>query len=169
VVRQCFFEGGGTVEAEGLAGVDLEIGEEKGTSAVLIEVKAAPEVDRSGSATRGPRRRWTMSIDGFEDAPGTDSDKTQRGEVKGGAACFTRRGKRGEGERKERGVRHPFTGGSGEEWRHAVGGRQGGASGAWREGGPAVAPHERRSWVTVGRRCSVEQGSRGHRHVGSRP
>jgi hypothetical protein len=29
----------------------------KGTSAVLIEVKAALEVDRSGSATRGPRRR----------------------------------------------------------------------------------------------------------------
>jgi hypothetical protein len=98
VVRQCFSEGGGTVEAEGLAGVDLEIGEEKGTSAVLVEVKAAPEVDRSGSATRGPRWRWTMSIDGFEDAPVTDSDKTQWGEVKGGIACFTRRGKRGEGD-----------------------------------------------------------------------
>jgi hypothetical protein len=34
-----------------LAGIDLEVGEEKGTSAVLVEVKAAPEVDRSGSAT----------------------------------------------------------------------------------------------------------------------
>jgi hypothetical protein len=40
-----------------LTGVDLEAGEEKGTSRVLIEVKVAPEVDRSGSATRRPRRR----------------------------------------------------------------------------------------------------------------
>jgi hypothetical protein len=40
-----------------LAGVDLEVGEVKGTSAVLIEVKAALEVDRSGTATRGPRWR----------------------------------------------------------------------------------------------------------------
>jgi hypothetical protein len=29
----------------------LEVGEKKGTSTVLVEVKAAPEVDRSGSAT----------------------------------------------------------------------------------------------------------------------
>jgi hypothetical protein len=35
----------------------LEVREEKGTSAVLIEVKAAPEVDRSGSAMQGPQWR----------------------------------------------------------------------------------------------------------------
>jgi hypothetical protein len=29
----------------------LEVGEEKSTSAVLVEVKAAPEVDQSGVAT----------------------------------------------------------------------------------------------------------------------
>jgi hypothetical protein len=29
----------------------LEVGEKKGTIAVLVEVKAAPEVDWSGSAT----------------------------------------------------------------------------------------------------------------------
>jgi hypothetical protein len=40
-----------------LSGIDLEVGEEKGTSAVLVEVKAAPEVDQSGSAMRGPQRR----------------------------------------------------------------------------------------------------------------
>jgi hypothetical protein len=51
VARQRFSEGGGAVEAEGLAGVDLEVREEKGTSAVLIEVKASPEVDRSSLAT----------------------------------------------------------------------------------------------------------------------
>jgi hypothetical protein len=44
-----------------------------------------------------------MSTDGFEDAPITNSDKRPWGEVKGGTTCSTRRGKRGEGERKERG------------------------------------------------------------------
>jgi hypothetical protein len=34
-----------------LAGVSLEVRQEKGTSAVLVKVKAAPEVDWSGSAT----------------------------------------------------------------------------------------------------------------------
>jgi hypothetical protein len=29
----------------------LEVEEEKGTNAVLVEVKVAPEVDRSGSTT----------------------------------------------------------------------------------------------------------------------
>jgi hypothetical protein len=60
-VRRHFFKGGGIVEAEGLTGIDLEVGEEKGTSAVLVEVKAAPEVDRSGSVTRGPRR-WVDDV-----------------------------------------------------------------------------------------------------------
>jgi hypothetical protein len=67
----------------------------------------------------------------------------------GGAACFTRRGKRGEGERKERGARRRRggallqgvgaaewkLGGSDGEWHHAAGGREGGPGGAWREGG----------------------------------
>jgi hypothetical protein len=51
-----------------------------------------------------------MSTDGFEDAPVTDSDKRQRGEVKGTATCFTRRGKCGEGERKEMGARRRWGG-----------------------------------------------------------
>jgi hypothetical protein len=55
--RWSFFEGDGTVEVEGFAGVDLEVGVEKGTRAVLIKVKAAPEVDRRGSTTRGPQQR----------------------------------------------------------------------------------------------------------------
>jgi hypothetical protein len=38
-----------------LAGIDLEVKEEKGTSTVLVEVKAAPEVDRSDSVMQGPR------------------------------------------------------------------------------------------------------------------
>jgi hypothetical protein len=44
------------VEGE-LAGVDLEVREEKGTSEVLVEVRAALEVIGSGSTTRGPRWR----------------------------------------------------------------------------------------------------------------
>jgi hypothetical protein len=44
------------VEGE-LAGVDFEVREEKGTSEVLVEVKAALEVIGSGSAMRGPRWR----------------------------------------------------------------------------------------------------------------
>jgi hypothetical protein len=35
----------------GAPDIDLEVGEEKGTNAVLVKVKAALEVDRSGSAT----------------------------------------------------------------------------------------------------------------------
>jgi hypothetical protein len=35
----------------------LEVGEEKGSSAVLVEVKATLEVDRSVSAMRGPQWR----------------------------------------------------------------------------------------------------------------
>jgi hypothetical protein len=59
--------------------------------------------------------------------------------------------------------RHPFTlrrgrakaGGSGGEWRHAVGGRGGG-------GGPTAVVREWRSRVAAGRRYSIEQGSGGH-------
>jgi hypothetical protein len=63
-----------------LVGVDLEVGEGKGTSAVLIGVKAAPEVDWSGSVTRGPQRwvddvdRWLRGCSGYrlgQEAAGT--------------------------------------------------------------------------------------------------
>jgi hypothetical protein len=52
-------------------------------------------------------------------------------------------------------------GGSGEEWHHAVSGREG--------GGLAAVTHEQWSRVAFGRCCSIEQGSRGRRHVGPRP
>jgi hypothetical protein len=45
-----------------LTSVDLEVEEEKGTSTMLIKVKVALEVDRSGSTTRGPRR-WVDDVD----------------------------------------------------------------------------------------------------------
>jgi hypothetical protein len=41
--RQRFSEDGDAVEAEGLASVNLEVFEEKGTNAVLVEVEATPE------------------------------------------------------------------------------------------------------------------------------
>jgi hypothetical protein len=159
VARRCFSKGGSAVKAEGLAGIDLQVREEKGTNVVLIKVKVAPV---TGS---------------FEDAPVTDSGKRQRGEVNGAAACFTGRGKHGEGERKERGHGSDILHGGGAE-RELGAARsgatqreeeRGGAGGAWREGGPVAAARERRSRVTAGWCCSVEQGSRGRRHVGPQP
>jgi hypothetical protein len=44
-----------------LAGIGLGVGEEMGASAVLFSVTAAPEVDQSGSSTRGP---WRQVDDG---------------------------------------------------------------------------------------------------------
>jgi hypothetical protein len=71
--RWRFFEGGGAVEAEGLTDGRPEEsslvstwrsggGGVKGTSAVLVEVKVASKVNRSGSVTRGPRR-WVDDVD----------------------------------------------------------------------------------------------------------
>jgi hypothetical protein len=69
-------------------------------------------------------------------------------------ACFTQTGKHDQRERKEKRGRgttamgwHPFTGGAMEQelggssgkWLHAAGGREGGPSGTWREGGGSMA------------------------------
>jgi hypothetical protein len=83
----------------------LEVGEEKSTSAVLVEVKAAPEVDQSGVAMQGPRRL----VDDADQCLRGCSDYWLGQEVVrrsiGVTTCFIRTGKRGEGEREERGAR----------------------------------------------------------------
>jgi hypothetical protein len=64
--RRHFSKGSGAVDAEGLTDVDLEVGEEKGTSAVLVEVKAAPEVDQSGSMAVDNVDRWLRGCSGYQ-------------------------------------------------------------------------------------------------------
>jgi hypothetical protein len=88
-----------------LAGVHLEVGEEKGTRAVLVEVKAAPEVNRSGSMTRGPQRRMDDANRQLRGRYGYRLGQEAAGRSVGGVVmCFTQRGKHDEGERKERGA-----------------------------------------------------------------
>jgi hypothetical protein len=90
---------------------------------VLFGVTAAPEVDRSGSSTRGPRRRVD---DGFGDAPVTrlGQEATGRSVVGHDELHAERKGRRGR-ERKRAARRRPTP------FRAAVAGEKNGVKGGF--------------------------------------